>query len=178
MEKIETPFDGLFVLKTVNFRDNRGAFQKLFTKEFFIENGLDCDFCEFYYSVNKKGVIRGMHFQLPPYDHTKLVYVSQGRILDVVVDLRKTSKTYKRHFSIELNAEDGKYLYIPKGFAHGFASLEDGSIVNYAQTSCYAPDCDCGVLSNSCGIEWPFNNPIVSGRDLTFENLNDFKSPF
>lgn len=132
MKMIETPFDGLYVLETVNFTDTRGAFQKLFNKEFFIENGLDCDFCEFYYSVNKKGVIRGMHFQLPPHDHTKLVYVSQGRILDVVVDLRKTSKTYKQHFSIELDAKNGKYLYIPKGFAHGFASLDDGSIVNYA----------------------------------------------
>lgn len=178
MKKIDTLFDGLFVLETVNFRDCRGAFQKLFNKVFFIENGLDCDFCELYYSVNKKGVIRGMHFQLPPYDHSKLVYVSQGRILDVVVDLRKNSKTYKQHFSIELDANDSKYLYIPKGFAHGFASLEDGSIVNYAQTSCYESDSDYGILFNSCGIEWPFINPIVSGRDLTFENLNDFKSPF
>ncbi len=178
MKKIETPFEGLFILETVNFVDIRGSFQKLFNKEFFIENGLDSDFCEFYYSVNKKGVIRGMHFQIPPHDHTKLVYVSNGKILDVVVDLRKRSKTYGQHFSIELDAKKGQYLYIPKGLAHGFASLEDESIVNYAQTSCYAPDCDCGILSSSCGIEWPFDNPIVSGRDLTFEKLIDFNSPF
>ena len=161
MKKIETPFEGLFVLETINFIDGRGAFQKLFNRDFFVENALDSEFCEFYFSVNKKGVIRGMHFQLPPHEHTKLVYVSQGRIFDVVIDLRKTSKTYKQHFSIELNASKGQYLYIPTGFAHGFASLEEDS-----------------VLSNSCGIEWPFESPIVSGRDLTFEKLNDFKSPF
>lgn len=178
MKKIATPFEGLYILETVNFIDGRGAFQKLFNREFFIDNGLDCDFCEFYYSVNRNFVIRGMHFQLPPHEHTKLVYVSRGRIFDVVVDLRKTSKTYKQHFSIELDASKGQYLYIPKGFAHGFASLEDGSIVNYAQTSCYSPESDCGVLSDSCGIEWPFDNPIVSGRDLTFEALSNFKSPF
>ena len=136
MKKIETPFEGLFILKTENFVDARGAFQKLFNRDFFIQNRLNCNFCEFYYSVNKKGVIRGMHFQFPPHDHDKLVYVSSGKILDVVVDLRATSKTYKQHFSIELDAQEGKYLYIPKGFAHGFASLEDDSIVNYAQTSC------------------------------------------
>lgn len=178
MKKTDTPFDGLYILETDNFVDTRGSFQKLFNKDFFVENHLDSGFSEFYYSVNKKGVVRGMHFQLPPHDHAKLVYVSQGRILDAVVDLRKGSDKYLQHFSIELNSDDGKYLYIPKGFAHGFASLEDGSIVNYAQTSCYAPSHDRGILSSSCGIVWPFEKPIISGRDLTFERLSDFKSPF
>ena len=94
MEIIKTPFEGLFVLQTVNFHDNRGGFQKLFNYDFFIENGLDHDFREFYYSVNKKDVVRGMHFQTPPFDHTKVVYVSKGRLKDVVVDIRKSSKTY------------------------------------------------------------------------------------
>lgn len=178
MKKTETPFEGLFILETIDFKDNRGCFQKLFNEEFFKENNLESNFKEMYYSVNKKGVVRGMHFQTPPCDHAKLVYVSQGRILDAVVDIRKQSRTYLQHFTIELNSHNGKYLYIPKGFAHGFASLEDGSIVNYAQTSCYAPSHESGILSNSCGIEWPFEKPIISGRDLTFERLSDFKSPF
>lgn len=178
MKKISTSLRGLFILETINFKDSRGSFQKLFNKEFFNENGLDSDFCEFYFSVNKKGVIRGMHFQLPPFDHTKLVYVSRGKILDVVVDIRKDSLTFGKYFSIELNESEGKYLYIPKGFAHGFASLEDGSIVNYAQTSCYSSLHDSGIDRNSFGFEWPFENPIVSGRDLTFKKIGEFNTPF
>lgn len=177
MELIKTEFEGLYVLQTVHFEDQRGVFQKLYNYDFFKENGLDCDFREFYYSVNKKDVRRGMHFQLPPYDHSKVVYVSAGSVLDVCVDIRKASKTYGRCFSTELNAEDGKYLYIPKGFAHGFLSLEDGSICNYAQTSVYNRDCDTGIDPDSIGFDWPVEHPIVSERDLTFPALQDFDSP-
>lgn len=178
MEIIKTPFEGLFVLQTVNFQDNRGGFQKLFNYDFFKENGLDRDFKELYYSVNNKNVVRGMHFQLPPFDHTKIVYVSKGRIKDVVVDIRKKSATYGQCFSIELDDQKGQYLYIPKGFAHGFVSLKEGSIVNYAQTSCYSPNLDCGVDAMSIGIDWGVESPIRSGRDLTFEKLSKFDSPF
>lgn len=178
MEKILTPFEGLFILQTVNFQDNRGCFQKLFNEDFFRENGLECDFKEFYYSVNKKDVVRGMHFQTPPCDHAKLVYISKGRIKDVVVDIRKNSATYGKYFDIELDDQKGQYLYIPRGFAHGFLSLEDGSIVNYAQTTCYAKDNDCGIDSLSVGYDWGVANVIRSGRDLTFEQLSDFNSPF
>lgn len=178
MEKIATGFKDLFLLQTRNFTDHRGSFQKLYNKEFFMDNGLDLDIAEVYFSVSNRGVVRGMHFQLPPDDHEKLVYVSHGAILDVVVDLRTESETYGKHIAFNLDSESGKYLFIPKGFAHGFASLQDGTIVNYAQSSCYAPHNDCGVRFDSCGIEWPFDNPIVSGRDLTFECLSDFKSPF
>jgi len=178
MKLIETGFDGLYILETVNFTDNRGSFQKLFNFDYFNENSLDTDFKEFYYSVSGKNVIRGMHFQLSPHEHTKLVYVSKGSILDVVVDLRIHSNTYKQYYHIELNDMDAKYLYIPKGFAHGFLSLEDGTIVNYAQTSCYNNDADCGIAYSSFGFEWGVENPIVSGRDLTFSVLKNFKSPF
>ncbi len=178
MKKIATDFEGLFILETNNFQDERGGFQKLFNYDFFMENGLDCDFKEFYYSVNKLNVIRGMHFQTPPFDHTKVVYVSKGRIKDVVVDIRKTSSTYGKCFSIELDDQKGQYLYIPKGFAHGFVSLEDGSIVNYAQTTCYAKDNDCGIDAMSIGFDWGITSPIRSGRDLTFEGLECFNSPF
>jgi len=169
MKKINTGFEGLFLLETNNFTDNRGGFQKLFNFDFFIENNLDTDFKEFYYSVSEKNVIRGMHFQLPPFDHTKLVYVSKGSIMDVVVDLRKQSKTYQHTFNVELNDNEAKYLYIPKGFAHGFLSLEEGSIVN---------DADYGIAYNSFGFDWMVQNPIVSQRDMNFEKFESFKSPF
>ena len=119
-----------------------------------------------------------MHFQTPPHDHVKLVHVSAGKILDVVVDIRKSSKTYGKSFSIELDAISGKYLYIPKGFAHGFLSLEDKTIVNYAQTSCYNKEYDCGISALSCNFNWNIENPIQSVRDLTFPNIIEFKSPF
>ena len=169
MEIIKTRFEGLFILQTV---------WEIFNYDFFKENGLDYDFREFYYSVNKKDVVRGMHFQTPPFDHTKVVYVSKGKIKDVVVDIRKNSATYGQYFDIELDDQKGQYLYIPKGFAHGFLSLEDGSIVNYAQTTCYAKDNDCGIDSLSVGYDWGAENVIRSGRDLTFEKLSDFNSPF
>lgn len=178
MKIIKTPFEGLLILQTVNFQDNRGGFQKLFSFDYFKENGLDCDFKEFYYSVNKKDVIRGMHFQSPPFDHTKVVYVSRGRIKDVVVDIRKQSATYGQCFSMELDDQTGKYLYIPKGFAHGFASLEEGSIVNYAQTSCYSQEYDRGIDALSFGFDWGIAEPVRSGRDLGFESLDIFRSPF
>jgi len=178
MEIIKTPFEGLLVLQTVNFQDGRGGFQKLYNYDFYKANGLDCDFKEFYFSVNNSDVIRGMHFQLPPFDHTKLVYVSQGRIIDVVVDIRKKSATFGQCFSIELDAKEGKYLYIPKGFAHGFHSLENGTIVNYAQTSCYSKEHDYGIDAMSVGFDWKLNHPIRSPRDLSFVTLTDFNSPF
>ncbi len=178
MEIIKTNFDGLLILKTNNFQDNRGSFQKLFNFDFFRANNLETSFKEFYYSFNKKNVRRGMHFQIPPYDHVKLVYVSCGKILDVVVDIRKKSGTYGKCFSIELDDKKGEYLYIPKGFAHGFLSLEDNTIVNYAQTTCYYKECDCGIDQESIAFDWGIKSPIVSGRDLTFPKLSEFVSPF
>lgn len=178
MEIIKTSFDGLFILQTINFQDNRGCFQKLYNYDFFKNNNLDYDFREFYFSMNKANVIRGMHFQAPPFDHTKIVYVSKGRIKDVVVDIRKNSTTYGKCFSIELDDKKGRYLYIPKGFAHGFVSLENESIVNYAQTTCYSKEHDCGIDSVTIGFDWGIENPIRSGRDLTFEKFHEFNSPF
>ena len=178
MKLISTPLEGLYILQTVNHKDDRGGFQKLFNSDLFTINKLSVDFKEFYYSKNHMNVIRGMHFQTPPYDHEKLVYVSCGKILDVVLDIRKESKTYGNYFSIELDSEKGEYLYIPKGFAHGFQSLEDNTIVNYAQTSCYNAENDCGIDAMSFGFDWHVNSPIRSGRDLTFPILDEFISPF
>ncbi len=173
-----TPFAGLLVLGTDCFADARGGFQKMFNYDFFVENGLATDFKEFYFSTNRRDVIRGMHFQTPPYDHEKLVYVSAGSITDVVVDIRRGSATYGKCFSIRLSAEKGEYLYIPKGFAHGFRSLEDNTVVNYAQTTCYERDHDCGIDAMSIGFDWETTAPVRSGRDLSFVKLKDFNSPF
>lgn len=178
METIVTPMAGLLVLQNTPFQDARGGFQKPFHEALFRERGLATDFKEFYYSVNRKGVIRGMHFQTPPADHAKLVYVSRGRILDVVLDIRKGSATYGKYFETELNAADGCSLYIPIGFAHGFCALEEDTVVNYAQTSCYDRQHDCGILYSSFGFPWPVSDPIISDRDLAFPGLNEFDSPF
>lgn len=174
----KTPIEGLLILQTNNFHDNRGSFQKLFNYDFFKEHGLATDFKEFYYSLNHKNVVRGMHFQTPPAEHVKMVYVSRGRIMDAVLDIRKNSATYGQVFTREMDAEKGVYLYIPKGLAHGFVSLEEDTIVNYAQTSCYDREHDCGIDSMSIGIDWCIAEPIRSGRDLTFPALKDFNSPF
>jgi len=150
----------------------------LFNHDFFAEHGLATDFKELYYSLNHKNVVRGMHFQAPPAEHVKMVYVSHGHIMDAVVDLRKKSATYGQVFTVELDAQQGRYLYIPAGLAHGFVSREDNTIVNYAQTSCYNREHDCGIDCMSVGIDWEVGEPIRSGRDLTFPTLQDFNSPF
>ncbi len=174
----KTKLKGLFVLETVNFKDSRGQFQKLFNFDEFEQLGLNADFREFYYSVSHEGVLRGMHFQLPPHDHEKLVYVSKGKILDVVLDLRKEGSTFGIFESFLLDDYSAQYLYIPKGCAHGFLSLEDGTIVNYAQTSCYNRNADYGIAYNSFGFDWGVKNSIISDRDLNFEKLINFNSPF
>lgn len=178
MEIITTEFEGLLIIQNRTLNDDRGLFHKLFNYDFFRTSKLDTEFKEFYYSTSNKNVIRGMHFQLPPYHHTKLVYVSHGRILDVVIDLRRSSVTYKKHFAIELDDINGRYLYIPIGFAHGFLSLENKTIVNYAQTSCYSKEHDNGILFNSFDFDWGIENPIISDRDLMFKELTNFKTPF
>lgn len=174
----KTSLEGLFILEAVKFEDARGCFLKTFNLDSFKNENLDTDFKEFYYSVSNKNTVRGMHFQKPPFDHTKLVYVSNGSIMDVVLDLRKDSKTYKKYFSVNLNSSEPYYLYIPKGFAHGFMALENSCIVNYAQTTCYNKDCDSGILFNSFGFDWSNNELIISERDLLFESLDSFSTPF
>lgn len=168
----DAKYEGIRVLSSGNLQDSWTE------RTIGALNYIDTDYKEFYYSVNKKDVVRGMHFQTPPVDHTKVVYVSRGRIKDVVVDIRKNSATYGQYFDIELDDQKGQYLYIPKGFAHGFLSLEDGSIVNYAQTTCYSKDNGCGIDSLFVGYDWGVENVIRSGRDLTFEKLSVFNSPF
>ena len=178
MKILSTPIEGLKILEPKNFQDKRGRFIKIFNDEFFKENGLLLNIKESYYSISHKDVIRGMHFQTPPYDHVKVVYVPHGKIIDVVLDIRKNSPTYGEFFSVELSSKNGKMLIIPSGLAHGFKSLEDNTNVTYMQTTCYAPNNDGGIIYNSFGFDWQCDNPKLSDRDTSFKTLYDFKTPF
>lgn len=178
MELIKTNFNGLFILQHKVFHDNRGIFVKTYNQEIFKYLNIDLEIKERYYTISNKNVIRGMHFQTPPHDHVKLVTVLNGKILDVILDIRMNSPTYGKYFSIYVEGSDGKTLYIPKGFAHGFKALADDTIVEYNQTTVYAPDCDAGILYNSFGFNWGINEPIISERDNNFESFENFNTPF
>lgn len=173
MEIENTPISGLKLIHLKEFNDSRGSFIKVFNEDFFAENSLKTNFKESYYSISAKNVIRGMHFQIPPFEHIKLVYLNQGKIIDVVLDIRKTSPTYGKYFSVELINENPTLIYIPVGCAHGFLSLEDNTMVTYLQTSCYNNACDKGINYNSFGMTWGIENPIISERDLSFPNFTD-----
>lgn len=171
MEIENTFIPGLKLIHLKEFIDNRGSFIKVFNADFFAETGLETNFKESYYSTSHKNVIRGMHFQIPPFEHTKLVYLNKGKIIDVVLDVRKSSPTYGQHFSIELSTENPISIYIPVGCAHGFLSLDDHTMVTYMQTSCYNNACDKGINYNSFGMTWGIENPIMSERDLSFPDF-------
>ena len=179
--KIErTKIEGVYIIDNFNAADERGLFVKTFNSNSFKENNLDFKIRESYYSVSKKNVIRGMHFQLPPHDHEKLVYVAVGSVIDVVVDLRKDSLTYKKHVYVELSASNKKSIYIPKGLAHGFKSLEDNTITVYNVASEYNQLSDAGIHYSSFGFDWQVKEPILSKRDIEFNNLKTFikSNPF
>lgn len=176
IESIE--LEGVYIIDNFNAADDRGLFVKTFNSNSFKENKINFEIRESYYSVSKKDVIRGMHFQLPPDDHEKLVYVPFGEIIDVVIDLRKNSPTYKKHISVKLSAENKKAIFIPKGLAHGFKSLQDNTITVYNVATEYNNEADSGIKHNSFGFNWEVKSPIVSERDNSLEILNNFNSPF
>jgi len=176
-KKLETNIPGCFELQPDIFSDSRGRFVKTYHADYFMSNELETDFREHYYSVSRKGVLRGMHFQNPPNGHNKLVYCISGIILDVVLDLRIGSPSYLNHLSMELSAEMGNMLYIPEGLAHGFYSMTDATVAYNVSTS-YFPESDDGVLWSSIGMDWPDSVPNISQRDSSFATLPDFKSPF
>lgn len=178
MELIKTNLEGLFIIQHKVFTDDRGIFVKTYNQGIFNELEIVLEIKERYYSVSNKNVIRGMHFQTPPEDHIKLVTVISGKILDVVLDIRKNSPSFGKSFSIEIGYKEGKTIYIPQGFAHGFAALEDNTIVEYNQTTGYAPNNDAGIKYDSFGFDWRIANHIVSARDLSFETFEKFKTPF
>lgn len=159
-------------------KDERGSFVKTFREDVFRAHGLATQFAEEYYSVSRKGVLRGMHFQTPPHQHTKLVHCLSGRVFDVVVDLRVDSPTFGQALSFELSADAGNLLYLPPGIAHGFYAMTDQAIMQYKVTSAYDPLHDQGVRWDSIGMAWPDSAPQISVRDSGFAAMGDFASPF
>ena len=178
MEVEDSFIEGLKILHLKKIGDNRGTFVKLYNDDFFILNNLRTDFKESYFSVSHKNALRGMHFQIPPAEHTKLVFVNKGSIQDVILDIRKNSSTYGQYLSVKISEGEPKLIYIPTGCAHGFLSLEDNTIVSYIQTSVYNKDCDSGISYNSFGMDWGLSNPIISDRDKRFLGIDEFINPF
>lgn len=174
----QTAIPGCYQLFPRMYKDNRGSFVKTFRKDVFAKHGLVTEFDEEYYSISRKGVLRGMHFQTPPHEHFKVVYCLAGKVLDAIVDLRVGSPTYQQSEILELNAELGNMLYIAPGIAHGFYTLSDEAVMQYKVTTIYAPEHDGGISWDSVGIAWPDMAPILSVRDRDFSALADFRSPF
>lgn len=174
----ETRLAGCYVLRTKVREDMRGSFTKVYHEGAFRELGLTTEFREEYFSVSKRNVLRGLHFQLPPADHEKLVWCMSGKVLDVVLDLRRASSTYGAHQSFMLSGGSGEMIYIPRGMAHGFLTLSDEAVMVYKVTSVYAPACDAGIRWDTAGIDWGVSSPLLSERDQGFVSLADFSSPF
>lgn len=175
---ITTPLDGLIQVSLPAFTDQRGLFVKTFHHSSLLSAGIDFQLHESYFSLSKKNVIRGMHFQLPPHQHAKIVFCPEGEILDVALDLRKASPTYGQHFATLLSADNHQALYIPEGFAHGFKALTENAMTYYLVTSEYHPASDTGIRYDSFGMDWGVDRPVMSERDKSFVRLSDFESPF
>ena len=169
----------LVIVKPTVFTDNRGYFLESYSKKK-LQDILHVTFVQDNESMSHKGVLRGLHFQKPPYAQGKLVRAITGSILDVVVDLRKESPTYGKHFSYVLSATNKNQLYIPKGFAHGFLVLEDATIFSYKCTNYYHKETECSLLWNdkTLRIDWGIENPIISDKDKHAEKFANFSSPF
>ncbi|MGI9860905.1 dTDP-4-dehydrorhamnose 3,5-epimerase [Moorella naiadis] len=174
----KTEIPGCYEIRPVIFKDERGIFVKTFHQEVFAKNQLATYFAEEYYSFSHHGVLRGLHFQMPPKDHIKLVYCVSGEVIDTVVDLRRGSPTYGKFQIFTLNAEKSNILYIPSGLAHGFYVISENAILVYKTTTVYSPEHDAGILWNSVGIPWPNEKPIISKRDSEFVAFEDFVTPF
>ena len=181
MEIIKTSIEGLVIIQPRVFEDERGYFMESYKESFIKENVPDIHFSQDNESKSSYGVLRGLHFQRPPFEQTKLVRCISGNILDVAVDLRTSSKTYGKFFSIELSSENNKQLFVPKGFAHGFQVLSETAIVNYKVDNFYNPKSDSGIIWNDkdLSIDWNLDlKPILSEKDLKLISFKELKSPF
>ncbi len=172
----ETELKGAFVIELEKFGDERGFFALSWSQDEFAKRGLESSMAECNVSFNReRGTLRGMHYQEDPYGQAKVVRCTMGAIYDVIIDLRSESLTFKKWFGVELNAENRLNLYVPKGFAHGFQTLEDNSEISYQMSSPYVPDSGRGVRWNdpAFGIEWPEKVRIMNARD---KDYRDFKA--
>ena len=168
MEIRKTAIDGLIIIENHLTNDGRGSFVKSYNAESFELEGIDLKIQESYYSVSRANVIRGMHFQLPPYEHNKMVYVAKGCVNDVVLDLRKRSKTYKQHVKVELSGCDSLALLIPKGCAHGYITLEDNTLLTYMVSNYYSKKHErtFSFFDNSINFKFPTKPKYISQKDL------------
>lgn len=174
----ETRLHGCYLLQPDVRADDRGSFVKTFHRDLFTTHGLATEFAESFYSVSHRGVLRGLHFQVPPHQHVKLVHCSVGRAFDAVVDLRRGSPTEGCSATFELSAEKGTMLYIPAGFAHGWYALVEGTQLHYQVTSVHSQAHDNGIHWDSAGVAWPDSQPVLSTRDAGLPPKANFDSPF
>ncbi len=178
MEFTKTKISGLFLIQNDVFKDDRGFFVKSYQLDLFEKLGIKMDLEEQYFSISKKSVIRGMHFQILPHAQNKLVSCTQGSVFDVVCDLRQNSPTYGKSESFELSFENAKALYIPKGLVHGFQATSEASTMYYQVSKMYSKQHEQGICYDSLGIDWPLKPAIINERDRILPALKEYKSPF
>ena len=182
MEVIKTDIEGLVIIEPKVFGDSRGYFFESFSQRDFEAQVRKVNFVQDNESMSSYGVIRGLHFQRPPYAQSKLVRCVKGKVLDVAVDIRKGSPTYGKHIAVELSEDNHRLCFIPRGFAHGFAVLSETAIFQYKCDNFYTPEADYGIsiLDESLGIDWgiPLEKANISEKDLKHICLRDFDSPF
>lgn len=182
MEVIKTAIEGLVIIEPKVFKDARGYFFESFSQREFEEKVRPINFVQDNESMSSYGVMRGLHFQRPPFSQSKLVRCVQGRVLDVAVDIRKGSPTYGQHIAVELSEDNHRQFFVPRGFAHGFAVLSETAIFQYKCDNFYAPESDGGIsiMDETLGIDWqiPTENVILSEKDIKHPCLKDFDSPF
>lgn len=180
MKIIQTGIKGLVVIEPAVFRDSRGYFFESYNKDTFFKNGIAVEFVQDNQSLSQKGVLRGLHFQNPPFAQDKLVRVITGSVLDVAVDIRKNSPTYGKHFTVVLSAEKMNMMFVPAGFAHGFAVLEDNTIFSYKCSNVYNKASEDSILWSDpdLNIKWGIPDPILSDKDKAAKRFKDLTSRF
>lgn len=182
MNVIKTPIEGLLIIEPRVFHDARGYFVETYNEQRYREAGVDAMFVQDNQSCSTYGVVRGLHFQKPPYTQAKLVSCTKGRVLDVAVDLRKESPTYGKWFSVELSEENHRQFYIPRGFAHGFSVLSEQAVFTYKCDNLYHPETEGGLLLSDpdVAIDWqvPEDKRVISEKDTKHPLFKDLISPF
>lgn len=180
MRLIETDIPDLVILEPKVFQDERGFFMETYNKEVLASYGLQYDFIQDNHAKSGKGVLRGLHFQRPPADQAKLVRVTRGAVYDVAVDLRKGSPTYGKWYGVTLSADNFRQFLVPRGFAHGYVTLEPDTEFQYKVDNYYAPKLDGGIIWNDpdLAIDWPADEPVLSAKDRELPTLAEFDSPF
>lgn len=181
MDFQKTSLSGVWLIQPQVFKDNRGFFLESFSKKKFEAAGIDAQFVQDNHSMSvEKGVLRGLHFQKPPHTQAKLVRVVRGSVFDVVVDLRKNSDTFGKWESFKLGTDNFQMLFVPRGFAHGFCTLDENTEFLYKTDNFYEPESEQGIIWNdeTLNIKWPINNPILSDKDKLLPIFSGINSPF